>query len=456
LLIQIIILKKLKQISENLPFINTAFSVFLILNIYSTHLGMSSEFIHSSSNFKIIASLIGLFVCYSIFSMMDEIKKARLWIPAFVFMILAGNIIYHVVKTEEPNYQVSSQNNIKLVDFKEKPNVYILLFDSLIPKALLKKYMGLEKVKYHDVLGKNFYRFKNFFTDGVSSKIMINMFLAFNKNYYFSLGSERYHFFQGKSQSLLFNIFRHNGYEINTAHDTRYFGDEGGPHVDNYYMRQRLAVCSYLPENTKLTAFFGYCELMEIPFIKSFVGGLVSSTNQEPFEFIMNIFKKGLSRPKPKIFVTYIWSPGHTQKSYDHENKKKREVYAARFQKNSEKTAEYLEEMITFVKGKDPSAFIYVLGDHGPILSRRVEYKNDKEFFVQDHYGVYGGFYPADKCKASFAKPYSQKYVTAIQGMHMIIRCLSGGENAFIKLDDYRLQEKRIEGTDNYENYLYE
>ena len=43
-----------------------------------------------------------------------------------------------------------------------------------------------------------------------------------------------------------------------------------------------------------------------------------------------------------------------------------------------------------------------------------------------------------------------------MQGMHMIIRCLSGGENAFIKLEDYRLQAKEIKGLDDYENYLYE
>ena len=112
--------------------------------------------------------------------------------------------------------------------------------------------------------------------------------------------------------------------------------------------------------------------------------------------------------------------------------------------------------MISFLKKKDPSAILFVLGDHGLWLSRQIKYEDDKEFFLQDRYAAYGGFFPSDKCGTSFAKPYSQNYITAIQGMHMIIRCLSGGENAFIELDDHRLGAKEIKGLDDYENYLYE
>ena len=112
--------------------------------------------------------------------------------------------------------------------------------------------------------------------------------------------------------------------------------------------------------------------------------------------------------------------------------------------------------LLEFVKEQDPTAIIYVLGDHGPKLSKRIKYEENEEFYVQDRYGVYGGFYPADRCQDSFSKPYSKDYVTAIQGMHMIIRCLSGGDEAYINPDDSSLEGYHTKGAYEYANYLYE
>jgi len=48
-------------------------------------------------------------------------------------------------------------------------------------------------------------------------------------------------------------------------------------------------------------------------------------------------------------------------------------------------------------------------------------------------------------------------YMTVSQGALMIIRCLSGGEDAYIKKRAYRLPDEFITGgKDRYESYLYE
>jgi len=45
--------------------------------------------------------------------------------------------------------------------------------------------------------------------------------------------------------------------------------------------------------------------------------------------------------------------------------------------------------------------------------------------------------------------------MTISQGGHMIIRCLTGGENAFVEQDIYRLPSRETK-KENYEAYLYE
>ena len=164
----------------------------------------------------------------------------------------------------------------------------------------------------------------------------------------------------------------------------------------------------------------------------------------------------GLERQTPQILVSYIYSPGHTEKTYNHDNQAKREKYKKEYLENSVTTAVELEKIITFLKEKDPTAILYVAGDHGPWLSRKVKYKDNPEFYVQDKYAVFGGIFPKDNCAQSFSKPYTDKFMTISYGSHMIIRCLSGGKDAFIKLDDITLPQKTAEGHDRYENYLYE
>ena len=167
--------------------------------------------------------------------------------------------------------------------------------------------MGLEKVEYHNVLNEKFYRFKNFFVDGAPTKEMISMFLALDKNYFYSMGREKYKIFQGKTRSLLFDIFSHNGYETNTSYDSGYFGRGAGPYVDNYLVRTNSAICNFIPDELKYITFFGYCELMSKPRIKELMSIYFPTNSQTTFGFIIDKFQKGLSKSKipfSTIFIT--------------------------------------------------------------------------------------------------------------------------------------------------------
>ena len=41
-----------------------------------------------------------------------------------------------------------------------------------------------------------------------------------------------------------------------------------------------------------------------------------------------------------------------------------------------------------------------------------------------------GGVYPPDACAAYFDEALSKGYMTALEGVHAILRCLSGGQSA--------------------------
>jgi hypothetical protein len=177
--VQIQFTKILGLIFKGNFFTNISYSIFVLLNIYALNLVLNDDFIQSHYLFKAFAVLIGIFICYTLFKMMDEFKRANIFIPSVAFILLVGNIAYYELQPYiDFNRSELPANHIRLVDFKEKPNVYIIFFDSLLPEPILKKHLKIENAPYNDTLNKSFRRFKNFFVDGQPTKKMINMFLT--------------------------------------------------------------------------------------------------------------------------------------------------------------------------------------------------------------------------------------------------------------------------------------
>ena len=74
---------------------------------------------------------------------------------------------------------------------------------------------------------------------------------------------------------------------------------------------------------------------------------------------------------------------------------------------------------------------LLVFGDHGALLSTNVAFADAPEFVVQDHFGALGGVYPPDACAEWFDEAQEKRgYLTLLDAVHTVIRCLSGGESA--------------------------
>ena len=96
---------------------------------------------------------------------------------------------------------------------------------------------------------------------------------------------------------------------------------------------------------------------------------------------------------------------------------------------------------------------MYVYGDHGPWLSQGVSFEDNPTFVVQDRLGVLGGVYPPDACATYFDETLSKGYMTTLDGVHAILRCLSGGQSA---LKTPRGPAIPYDTDRSYEEFLYE
>ena len=452
------------------PFLhNLMIAIFTSINILYLNLILIEDFIGLSVYEKGLALLLAVFILTTLMNMLDEYKRIARVAPVFIALAITVVLIQaHLSVALAPDTAtkpgMTSAENIRLVDFKSKPNVYLISFDSLIPRVLLKKYLGLETTAYHEILDTHLRRFNNFFSDQHNTVASFSSLLALDPDHYYKATTDKTskYFFSGFIPSPLFEIFKHNGYETSTLYINYFFGTQKGPYVDNYLVNQPSfndGVCRFTPKH-ELYAFtyMGYCALLDIKLFRKLIRilGLDFSSDLTSIEFLIKNIKAGLQKGTPQVFLGYIYSPGHTSQTFDHTKKGAIEEYQQYYLKGSKETAAHLTKILTLIDQEDPNAIVYIFGDHGPWISRRAKFETDSTFYVQDKFGVYGGIYPSDRCTETFDATDNSNFMTISQGARLIIKCLSGGEDAFIKQNDYYLPPTIASGVNRYESYVYE
>ena len=430
-------------------------------NILSVNLILNDAYTALPQFVWLLTVLLAVFILFSIMNMMDDYPRMAKVITIIVASAVIGIVAEAVVfsgkspqATADPGK--TSAKNIRLVDFKTRPNVYFIAFDALMPRVLVRKFLELETTPYHDFLDAHFRRFRNMFADKVATRRALNSLLAFDLDYFARFGKKP-GLFSGRIPSPLLEIFKHNGYTTNTLYQNPYFGKEKGPYVDNYFTERGYGVCEFLNEDFKYLTFLGYCQLRTMKSFTSLLERLNLSNDLNEIDFLLANLRSGLDEGKPQMFLSYIFSPKHTPKSFRWRKSETVDKYRQTYLRNSSTTAEYFEQLITFISREDPSAILYVFGDHGAFVPRSKEARNnDSSRHIQGRYGVYGGIYPPDRCSESLSEPYTENFTTVMQGAHMIIRCLADGEDAFIAPINYRLGHFGTKSFHRYEDYLYE
>ena len=336
--------------------------------------------------------------------------------------------------------------NIQSIAFRETPNLYFVVFDSIIPEAVMQRYMEIESTDFHTVFENDMRRFRNLFANSITTVYSMNALLALDWDMFLEQWDEtgsRPSFVAGHDLAPLVWIMRQNGYVASSIINTPHFGHRHGLGIDHYIINRREAICSLLEDDRRTWSFWGYCIGREVG------DGQVEQIPSGDF-LVREI--AGIDRSNPQFVLGHLYLPGHYAKHHD------RAEFLERYERNFNAAALYLERIIGHLRINDPGAMLFVLGDHGAMLSINDKLEDDPTFFLQDRFGILGGVYPPDRCSAEFDEAESKGYVTSLDVVHAILECLSEGQSPLREPRNDRFWGSGVpEDHDyRYEDFLYE
>ena len=337
---------------------------------------------------------------------------------------------------------------IRAITFQETPNVYFVGFDSIVPESIMQKYIGVETTDFHMLFDKEARRFQNLFANSVLTYHSINTLLALDQDIFFEGRSPNY--FAGHALSPLIWTMRENGYETTSIFNSTSLGHPKGPHIDNYVINiERGGLCTLLDEDIRKWAFWGYCRIMEVNWRQ---GDSVYKG-----DFLVGELTN-LDTDTPQFVIAHLYLPGHTPKIFSYDNRDDREEFTRQYPDRSNKAAIYLGQIFDHIESNDPSAILFVFGDHGMWVSKGAEIQDDPTFFLHDRFGVLGGVYPPDRCADYFDEAEGKGYMTILDAVHAILSCLSGGQSALVGTRHDRFSGSGVprEHDYRYEDFLYE
>ena len=417
-------------------------------------------------------ALVGLCACSGIvLYTMSRVVDASRWgaftsvavLLAVVALFLFLGHHWGDVGTNDPGSMVTGSGpyaggwedhpNVRSVVFQETPNVYFVGFDAITPRAITKRFMGIEGTDFHGVMDKDMRRFRNLFASSVSTRHSLNTLLALDLDLYLLDRQDTRtgpNYFAGHDLSPLVWLLRRNGYETTSVFENAYLGNRGGPGIDNYIINRRVALCSLLSKDVRSWAFWGYCWNQDVTSFRP--SQLLSRDNF----FVEEV--TGIDRSRPHFVISHIWLPGHTSSPFDYENQNDKDTFFKLYHERFDSAAIVLRQIIDHLRFNDPNAILFVYGDHGAWLSGSMKIEDDPEFFLQDRFGILGGVYPPDRCAAEFDEAESKGYVTSLDIVHAILECLSGGQSPLWEPRNDRFWGSGVpeDHSYRYEDFLYE
>jgi hypothetical protein len=156
---------------------------------------------------------------------------------------------------------------------------------------------------------------------------------------------------------------------------------------------------------------------------------------------------------RPWLTLAYVFSPRHVVQSYNYHRAGDRDAYRREFARNQSEAAREIDELIATIREVDPGAIVLVFGDHGALMSRGTEYRDDPEFYVLDRHGVRMAIWPGGVCAREIDAASGGGFITVAMAVRAIITCLSDGLDPVDKSVTYSLP---YGDRESYGRYLYE
>ncbi len=432
-----LLLRFVKQILIATP----VFVAVVVLNAFATYIVLREDF-HELAWLGQAGIIFLLAVAVAVlFQMAAGRSLAVKKLNAVLAVIIVAPVAVLIPRQMLSRPDTSLVDRFSGIEFRSRPNVHILGFDSMTPPSLAAKYLKLDNLGYAPLLQRDgTIAFRNAFASNVPTKRSLNSIMRLAHPGL----PEVYEYFAGRIDSPLARVFRSNGYKFLTGFDNLYFGAKG-PYVDDFYPQtheivSENALCALAVDNP--LKFFGFCELM-----KRFEAREKKSWPETVSERI----RSAARRPEPWITFTHIYNPiGHTSKDYQSSDKTAFEKFRAGYRKRAERAAGIAQSIADSLLNDNGKSVLLMIGDHGPWISRTADPEKEAEFVVQDRHGIVAAILVNETdCKRSDFEHYATSYITPERILAGLIRCLAKEPE---KVD----AAVAFEETGDLKQYLYE
>lgn len=435
-------------------FLHITFTAIGLLNTYLLHMVFASGI--GSMSFWAQAA-VGIAVACLYFVVLDATLRAgrmQRWLVISAALVPALFLSAEAIATlGTEQKEVSNKRllaNVKSVRLVRKPNIYFLSFDAMAPESLARKYLEMESPPYVGVLRKHgAHIIPNMFSDVVPTKYALANILKMAPDNVWDLDDV----VTGNVPTPLRHILSENGYTTHFTFEGSFFGRHKGPYLDNYNYYTSYSACDFLEGDARRYGFFGFCAVREG---LTSLGFFVRPKGFDFAEYSYDLLK-AVARGKkttPQFYMQHTLYPGHTKLLYSGSPEDRAEFQKS-FRERAKIAAEIMDRMLSEIRVSDPTAIIFVYGDHGAWVSRQVSFSQNGEFFVQDRHGVLGAIINGNACLPYLAPPEGEHFQTTARTVTNLIKCLAGGVSPLSNDVDYGFG-RQIKEEMRFENYVYE
>jgi len=301
------------------------------------------------------------------------------------------NLLINVhMKTKIPIESWAIQNKAiyDQIKFRKKPNVYLIIAESLPDKSALKAVYNIDNAAFYEKMGElglkiNHNHFSNYNHSLASLPSLFGMehhFGLINIGNFDSLGGRR--MLEAKTYNPVIDTFRANNYKIQYLHNVSGLIPNGAA-VDFCIPAPALLY--------GLEIFLTHQNMVE-PTI-------FSPKKSEPLISIKNQIAITSLKDESYFNFIYLDFPGHSPSRLRARSKKiinqKLGEFRIAYSKKIELANQQLIDLIKFIKNKDQDSIIIMIGDHGSWGFRIKEDTQGKpisnQLYFLDRFGVFAG-----------------------------------------------------------------
>ncbi len=287
------------------------------------------------------------------------------------------------------SFERPEQHNFDAIQLTKRPNIHVIMFDSLTHSRLTQEFMGINNpaTDYLESLNNAIH------SEGMGFSENIPTFAAWSTLFNFAMDDGRRNLvLSGVSPSRLAILLKENDYTISTGFSSDFFGWKKGKWVDNYYRGQsqslkclgadlacitkrgRLEICQEFSRNLFSNIFDSKC-ITSNQFVKSW-----------PDEVIEHIDNIEQNSNNPQFSAFHIYLPGHTPGDFITNDEEKLEDFK-NFLTEHLKQAKIVIEKINDLRKRHSQSIFIIAGDHGLFLSKTA-LKEERRFIILDNHAV--------------------------------------------------------------------